>query len=188
MVPIIVFILFKKKVHWSVWPSVILCIIGGYLLTNFYDSSVRTGDLLVIFGALFWSLHIIFISELIQDFNLPISIGLIQTFIVSLFSFFVGFLIEEIEFTNILNEKFEILYAGVLSGGFAFVLQIYAQKKINPAPAAIIFSLEGVFATVAAWILLNQILNINNVLGCIFILLGVLTSQLIPEIKNSNNK
>ena len=62
------------------------------------------------------------------------------------------------------------------------------KKKINPAPAAIIFSLEGVFATVAAWILLNQILNINNVLGCIFILLGVLTSQLIPEIKNSNNK
>ena len=55
---------------------------------------------------------------------------------------------------------------------------------INPAPAAIIFSLEGVFATIAAWFLLNQILDINNVLGCIFILSGVLLSQLLPLVKN----
>ena len=183
MVPLIVFILFKKKVHWSVWPSVILCVMGGYLLTNFYDASVRMGDLLVVAGALFWSLHIIFIGELIHDFDLPVTIGLIQTFIVSSLSFLIGISYEDFVIENILNEKFEILYAGVLSGGFAFVLQIYAQKNINPAPAAIIFSLEGVFATIAAWFILNQILNINNILGCIFILAGVLLSQLMPPIK-----
>ena len=183
MVPLIVFILFKKKVHWSVWPSVILCVMGGYLLTNFYDASVRMGDLLVVAGALFWSLHIIFIGELIHDFDLPVTIGLIQTFIVSSLSFLIGISYEDFVIENILNEKFEILYAGVLSGGFAFVLQIYAQKNINPAPAAIIFSLEGVFATIAAWFILNQILNINNILGCIFILAGVLLSQLMPSIK-----
>ena len=81
-----------------------------------------------------------------------------------------------------------ILYAGILSGGIAFVLQIYAQKNILPTPAAIIFSLEGVFATIAAWIILSQILNINNVLGCVFILVGVLFSQLLPEMKLSKNK
>ena len=183
MVPLIVFILFKKKVHWSVWPSVILCVMGGYLLTNFYDASVRMGDLLVVAGAIFWSLHIIFIGELIHDFDLPVTIGLIQTFIVSSLSFLIGISYEDFVIENILNEKFEILYAGVLSGGFAFVLQIYAQKNINPAPAAIIFSLEGVFATIAAWFILNQILNINNILGCIFILAGVLLSQLMPPIK-----
>jgi len=183
MVPLIVFILFKKKVHWSVWPSVILCVMGGYLLTNFYDASVRMGDLLVVAGAIFWSLHIIFIGELIHDFDLPVTIGLIQTFIVSSLSFLIGITYEDFVIENILNEKFEILYAGVLSGGFAFVLQIYAQKNINPAPAAIIFSLEGVFATIAAWFILNQILNTNNILGCIFILAGVLLSQLMPFIK-----
>ena len=183
MVPLIVFILFKKKVHWSVWPSVILCVMGGYLLTNFYDASVRMGDLLVVAGAIFWSLHIIFIGELIHDFDLPVTIGLIQTFIVSSLSFLIGISYEDFVIENILNEKFEILYAGVLSGGFAFVLQIYAQKNINPAPAAIIFSLEGVFATIAAWFILNQILNTNNILGCIFILAGVLLSQLMPPIK-----
>jgi len=183
MVPLIVFILFKKKIHWSVWPSVILCVMGGYLLTNFYDASVRMGDLLVVAGAIFWSLHIIFIGELIHDFDLPVTIGLIQTFIVSSLSFLIGITYEDFVIENILNEKFEILYAGVLSGGFAFVLQIYAQKNINPAPAAIIFSLEGVFATIAAWFILNQILNTNNILGCIFILAGVLLSQLMPPIK-----
>ena len=183
MVPIIVFILFRKKVHWSVWPSVILCVMGGYLLTDFYDATVRMGDLLVILGALFWSLHIIFIGELINDFDLPITVGLIQTFIVSFLSYIIGISHEQFIFENILNEKFEILYAGILSGGFAFVLQIYAQKNINPAPAAIIFSLEGVFATIAAWFILNQILNINNILGCLFILSGVLLSQLVPKIK-----
>ena len=88
--------------------------------------------------------------------------------------------------SNILNEIDSILYAGILSGGFAFVLQIYAQKNISPAPAAIIFSLEGVFATIAAWFLLDQILGVNNLLGCFFILCGVLLSQLLPLIKKTN--
>ena len=57
------------------------------------------------------------------------------------------------------------------------------KKNITPAPAAIIFSLEGVFATIAAWFLLNQILGINNLFGCFFILCGVLLSQLLPLIK-----
>ena len=68
----------------------------------------------------------------------------------------------------------------MLSGGIAFTLQIYAQKNISPAPAGIIFSLEGVFATIAAWIILNQILDINNVIGCFLIVCGVLFSQLLP--------
>ena len=85
------------------------------------------------------------------------------------------------------KEIVSILYAGILSGGLAFVLQIYAQRNITPAPAAIIFSLEGVFATVAAWFLLNQILGLNNLLGCFFILCGVLLSQLLPLIKKPSN-
>ena len=157
LVPFVLYILYRKKVHWSVWPSVLLCVVGGYLLTNFYDASVRKGDILVLICALFWSLH-------------PLMNKLLLVY-------------ETFTISNILSETYEILYAGVLSGGFAFVLQIYAQKNISPAPAAIIYSLEGVFATIAAWIILNQILNIDNILGCLFILAGVLLSQLMPEFK-----
>ena len=170
MVPIIIFIFKKDFLHWSVWPSVILCLIGGYLLTNFQDATVRLGDTLVVLGALFWSTHIIFTGMIVKKYNLPLTIGAIQTLLVALFSFIIGLFSEEFVIANILNEIDSILYAGILSGGFAFVLQIYAQRNITPAPAAIIFSLEGVFATIAAWFLLNQILGINNLLGCFFIL------------------
>ena len=185
MVPIIVFLFKKKSIHWSVWPSVILCLIGGYLLTNFYDATVRLGDGLVLLGALFWSTHIIFTGMIVTRYNLPLTIGALQTLIVAILSFIVCSIYEEFILVNILNEIDSILYAGVLSGGFAFVLQIYAQRNIAPAPAAIIFSLEGVFATVAAWFLLNQILDINNIFGCIFILCGVLLSQILPLIRKT---
>ena len=183
MVPIIIFLFKKKSIHWSVWPSVVLCLIGGYLLTNFHDATVRLGDTLVVLGALFWSTHIIFTGIIVTKYNLPLTLGAIQTLIVALFSFIIGLIYEEFIIDNILNEIDSILYAGILSGGFAFVLQIYAQKNITPAPAAIIFSLEGVFATIAAWFLLNQILGLNNLLGCFFILCGVLLSQLLPLVK-----
>ena len=186
MVPIIIFIFKKDFLHWSVWPSVILCLIGGYLLTNFQDATVRLGDTLVILGALFWSTHIIFTGMIVKKYNLPLTIGAIQTLLVALFSFIIGLFSEEFVIDNILNEIDSILYAGILSGGFAFVLQIYAQRNITPAPAAIIFSLEGVFATIAAWFLLNQILGINNLLGCFFILSGVLLSQLVPLLRKAN--
>ncbi len=183
MVPIIIFFLFKKNIHWSVWPSSVLCVIGGYLLTNFQDATIRFGDTLVVICAIFWALHIIFIGIIIEKFNVPILIGIIQTLVVSVLSLILGLIFEEFILENILIHKFQILYAGILSGGIAFVLQIYAQKNISSAPAAIIFSLEGVFATIAAWIILSQILDFNNIIGCLFILIGVLISQLVPQIK-----
>ena len=185
MVPIIIFLFKQQSIHWSVWPSVILCLIGGYLLTNFQDATVRLGDNLVVLGALFWSTHIIFTGIIVKKYDLPLTLGAVQTLIVALFSFIVGSIYEEFIYSDILKEINSILYAGILSGGFAFVLQIYAQKNISPAPAAIIFSLEGVFATIAAWILLSQILDINNLIGCLFILFGVLLSQLMPILKKN---
>jgi len=183
MVPFIIFFIYKKPIHWSIWPSVFLCVMGGYLLTNFYSATVRIGDALVIIGAFFWSTHIIFTGKIIEDYNLPLTIGAIQTLIVAFLSLIIALIFEDFIWSNIIKEKFQILYAGILSGGLAFVLQIYAQKNISPAPSAIIFSLEGVFATIAAWILLSQVLDINNLFGCLFILLGVLFSQLVPIFK-----
>ena len=180
MVPIILFVFYSKSIHWSIWPSVILCVAGVYLLSDFRNATVRLGDGLVILCAVFWSLHIIFIGKFIKNFNLPLFFGSLQALVVSLFSIFFAFFFETITFANILNESVSIIYAGVMSGGIAFTLQIYAQKNISPAPSAIIFSLESVFATIAAWIILDQVLGINNLIGCTFILIGVIFSQLLP--------
>ena len=183
MVPIILFLFFSKSLHWSIWPSVLFCVIGVYLLSDFSNTTVRLGDSLVIICALFWSLHIIFIGIFIKNFNLPLFFGALQALIVSFFSIIFAIFFETITISNILNESLSIIYAGALSGGIAFTLQIYAQKNISAAPAAIIFSLEGVFAAIAAWIILGQILGINNIIGCLFILIGVMLSQLAPMAK-----
>ena len=180
MVPIILFFIYSKSIHWSIWPSVLFCLFGVYLLSDFSDATIRLGDGLVILCALFWALHIIFIGNFIKNFNLPLFFGALQALVVSFFSFIFAIFFETITISNILNESISIIYAGVLSGGIAFTLQIYAQKNISPAPAGIIFSLEGVFATIAAWIILDQILGFNNIVGCILILFGLLFSQIVP--------
>ena len=76
-----------------------------------------------------------------------------------------------------------VIYAGALSGGIAFTLQMFAQKNIEEAPAAIIYSLEGVFAAIAGWIILNQFLTTNNMIGCFLILVAVISSQISPSTK-----
>ena len=188
LVPIIVYFLFSERLHWSIWPSVLACVTGGYLLSDFNNSAVRFGDALVLIGALFWALHIIYIGKIIQRFDLPFFIALIQNLIVAVLSFILVMLFEEIDFSKIKLETIEILYAGVLSGGAAFALQIFGQKNISAAPAAIVMSLEGAIAAIAAWIILNQILGLDNIIGCTLILFGVLFSQLYPiyESKTKN--
>ena len=180
MVPIIIYFLFSKKIHWAVWPSVIFCVVGVYFLSNFNNSAIRYGDSLVIVGALFWALHIIYIGKIIEHFDLPFFIALLQNIIVAVFSLILVIIFEEINFSKIKLETFEILYAGILSGGAAFALQIFGQRNIASAPAAIIMSLEGVFAIIAAWIILDQVLDINSIIGCCLILFGVLLSQIVP--------
>ena len=180
MVPIIIFFMFSEKLHWSIWPSALACVVGGYFLTEFNDATVRLGDTLVLIGAIFWALHIIYIGRLVSKFDLPFFIALLQNLVVAVLSFLLVVIFEKIDFSKIILETYEILYAGVLSGGVAFVLQLFGQRHISPAPAAIVMSLEGVFATISAWIILNQILGFGNIIGCLLILFGVLFSQLIP--------
>ena len=180
MVPIIVYFLFSERLHWSIWPSVFACIVGGYLLSDIGDVNIRFGDGLVLIGALFWALHIIYIGKIINQFDLPFFIALLQNLVVAALSFILVIIFEEINFSKIKLETVEILYAGVLSGGAAFALQLFGQRNISASPAAIVMSLEGVFAAISAWIILNQFLGLNNIMGCMLILGGVLLSQLAP--------
>ena len=90
-----------------------------------------------------------------------------------------AFSLETPKFSNIQIEWFEIVYTGVFSAGIGYTLQIIAQSKASPAPAAIILSMESVFGTLAAWILLNQVLDLNKILGCLAIFVGVIIVQFL---------
>ncbi len=184
LVPILLFFIYASKVHWSIWPSIGLCIFGVYLLSDFSNSEVMLGDALVILCSVFWALHIIFAGKFMETFNIPIFFAALQALLVGALSLLFSYFFEEIKFSNILLESSSIVYAGVLSGGIAFTLQMFAQKNIEEAPAAIIYSLEGVFAALAGWIILNQFLDLSNIIGCILILIAVIFSQLAPSSKN----
>ena len=183
LVPVILFIIYKKKVHWSIWPSILLCIIGVYFLSDFSNSKILLGDSLVILCSVFWALHIIFAGKFMEKFNIPVFFAAVQAFLVGTYSLLFALLFEDVNISNILLENYSIIYAGFLSGGIAFTLQMYAQKNIEETPAAIIYSLEGVFAALAGWIILNQILDINNIVGCFLILIAVILSQTTPSLK-----
>ena len=180
IVPAISYFLFSKKIHWSVWPSVFVCIIGGFLLTEINNVTVRLGDSLVLLGAFFWAFHIVYLSKFLKLFNYPIAITMGACLIGSIIAFIPSLVFENITLGNLLMEKNELLYAGVLSSGIAFLLQAYSQQNLSPAPVAIIFSLEGVFAAIFGWILLNQFLSDLKIFGIILILIAVIFSQLAP--------
>ena len=180
IVPVLSYYLFSKKIHWSVWPAVLVCIIGGFLLTELDNITVRLGDTLVLLGAFFWAFHIVFISKFLKIFNYPMTIAMGQCLLGSLIAFVPSIAMENVSLANLLMEKEELLYAGVLSSGIAFLLQIYSQQNLSPAPVAIIFSLEGVFAAIFGWILLSQFLSEMKIFGIVLILSAVIFSQLSP--------
>ena len=180
IVPFISYFIFSKKIHWSIWPAVILCVIGGFLLSELKNISVRYGDALGVLSAFCWALHIIYISKIIKFFNFPITIAMSQCFIAFLFTVIPMIVYEDVSITNIFKDAYEILYVGILSSGLAFLLQTYTLQNLTPAPAAIVFSLEGVFAALFAWLILDQFLNEIKILGIFLILFSVIFSQIIP--------
>ena len=188
LVPLLLFFMYSQKVHWSIWPSIGLCVYGVYLLSNFSDAEIMKGDALVILCSLFWAFHIIFAGKFMKVFDIPMFYAALQAIFVATLSIISAYTFEDVILSNILLESSSIIYAGVLSGGIAFTLQMFAQKNIEEAPAAIIYSLEGVFAVIAAWIILDQILDIDNIIGCILILMAVIFSQLAPEINKTKYK
>ena len=186
IVPFMSYFIFSKKIHWSIWPAVVFCLIGGFLLSELKNVSVRYGDTLGVLSAFCWALHIIYISKILKFFNFPITIAMSQCFVAFMFTILPMFLFENPSFNNIFKDIYEILYVGILSSGLAFLLQTYSLQNLTPAPAAIVFSLEGVFAAIFAWLILDQFLNELKILGIFLILFAVIFSQIIPIYDKKN--
>ena len=179
-VAIISRIFLKKQIHWIIWIAILLCLYGSYLLSSNQSLDIQKSDSLLFIAAFFFALHIIFIDIFMKKLNSPFTFGSFQYFLVFLFSFIVAIATENPTLSNMRIEWFEILYTGILSAGVGYTLQIMAQHKASPAPAAIILSMESVFATIAGWLILYQVLDLNKILGCIAIFVGVIIVQFIP--------
>lgn len=173
----------KKRVSLLIWLCVVLSVSGLYLLCMTEDSfSLAYGDLLVLVCAILFSFHI-----LIIDYFSPrgdgVVIACIQLFVCGILSGVVMLLTENPSIQNILDAKWSILYAGVLSSGVAFTLQIIAQKDVNPTVASLIMCLESVVAVLAGWVILGQDLSQRELFGCILMFIAIVLAQLPMPIK-----
>ena len=175
--------IFRSQLHWIVWIAVLLCLYGSYLLSSNQSLDIQKSDSLLFIAAFCFAVHIIVVDIFMKQFYSPFTFGFIQYVIVFLLSMILAFNLETPTFENIKVEWFEIIYTGVLSAGIGYTLQIIAQSKASPAPAAIILSMESVFGALAAWILINQVLDANKILGCLAIFIGVIIVQLVQTNK-----
>jgi drug/metabolite transporter (DMT)-like permease len=181
LTPIVSLLVFSKEVHWSIWPSAIICFIGSLFLSEINNVTVRFGDSLVIISAFFWAFHMIYIAKTLEFFNFPITLAMTQSLFASLFAIIPALAFEELILSSIFKESYEILYVGLLSSSLAFLLQAYSLQNLSATAAAIIFSLEGVFAAILGWIILDQYLNEIKIFGIFLIVSAVIFSQLIPS-------
>ena len=166
----------------NVWISVVLAVAGLYLLSAFGVSSINIGDLLVLGCACGFAVQILLVDRLGKTLD-GLRLNLVQFLVSTVFSCAAMFLFEEPVWANITACAVPLLYPGVLSSALAFRLQILAQQKLPPAPASLIMSLESVFAVLAGWLLLHQVLSVNEMLGCALVFASVLLSQWEPKSK-----
>ena len=174
----------KKKVGIKVWLGVVLATIGLYMLCMTSESfSLSKGDFLVLICAGFFSLHILIIDYFSPKVD-GVRMSCIQFFVCGVISTAIAFVFENPSFSAILSGWLPILYAGVLSCGVAYTLQIVGQKNMDPTVASLILSLESVFSVLAGWVILHQTLSVRELFGCVLMFLAIILAQL-PEKGNS---
>ena len=168
---------FKKKVPGIIWFCVALSVVGLYLLCMTEGSfTLAYGDFLVFICAILFSAHI-----LIIDYFSPkgdgVIIACIQFFVCGILSGIIMPFVETVTVGNIVAAGFPILYAGVLSSGIAYTLQIVAQKDVNPTVASLILCLESVVSALAGWVILHEALTIRELLGCVLMFVAIVLAQ-----------
>lgn len=173
----------KKKVGAKVWTGVMLAAIGLYLLCMTSENfSISKGDFLVLICAGFFSLHILIIDYFSPKVD-GVRMSCIQFFVCGVISMVIAFIFETPSLSGIFAGWIPILYAGVLSCGVAYTLQILGQKNMDPTVASLILSLESVFSVLAGWIILHQTLSGREIMGCVLMFLAIILAQLPGKAK-----
>ena len=181
LVPILNFLLFKKKNSWLVWLAVLFGVGGMYLLCVKEDFSLTRGDMLVCICALMFSGHILCCDYFVKRAN-PIELAAIQFTTAAVVSAGIAFCIETPHWAGILSAAVPILYCGVVSGGIGYTLQIVAQKFTDPTIASLLMSLESVFAVIAGAVLLGEQMSSRELLGCVVLFAATILVQIpLPE-------
>lgn len=164
------------------WAGSALAMAGMYLLSVTESMSIGKGDLLVLASAFFWAAHVIVVGKLTRGIAAvdAVILSSIQFATCSLASLAGAVVVEDITLAGLRGGIIPLLYGGLMSVGVAYTLQVVAQRDARPAPAAIILSLEAVFAVLTGWLLLGETLTLQALIGCALMLGGMIWSQIRP--------
>ena len=184
LVPILGIFL-KKRVSVQIWISVVIAIIGLYLLCMKGSFYLGQGDFLVLLCSLCFALHILVIDHFTDKVS-GVKLSCIQFFVCGLLSCILMFLFEKPAVSDILSAWLPIVYAGVFSSGVAYTLQIIGQKGTDPTITSLILSLESVVSVLAGWIILGQSLTPREILGCLLMFGAIILAQVAPVQKASS--
>jgi len=174
LVPFVLLIGWKEKPHWLSILAVGMAGTGAFLLSTGGRLDVQKGDALELVGALFWALHVVVLGKFASKFE-PTSFSVGQLLVCGFMNFILGLFVEQPVFTWPLAGA--AVYTAVMSLGLCYTLQVWAQKHTPPSDAALILSLESVFAVIAGWLLLSELLTGIQVFGSVLIFFGVGLSQ-----------
>jgi drug/metabolite transporter (DMT)-like permease len=169
-------LLWGQRAGWGRWLGALLAISGLYFLTITEQLTIGRGDALVLVGAFFWTAHVQILGWLSPRTD-AIRLACIQFAVCALLSLTAAFILESVSLAAILATAVPILYGGLFSVGIAYTLQVVAQREAHPAHAAIILSLEGVFAVLGGWLLIAETLSPRGLLGCALMLAGMISAQ-----------
>jgi len=167
----------KQRLNLNMGLGAIIAAIGLYYLSITEQFTISIGDLLELVGAVFWSVHILLIDRYSRRMDM-LKLSLIQMVTSAILSLGIAVVIESIAWETISQVMIPILYGGILSAGVAYTLQIVGQKNAQPSQAAIILSLEAVFAAIGGYWLLHEQMGTRGLIGCLLMLLGMLLPQL----------
>ena len=182
LVPIIGIFL-KHRIGANVWVAALLAVSGLYFLSINENFSISQGDAYELIGAFFWATHILLIDNLTKKMD-PIQISFVQFAACSILSLIVSGFTEKTTLDLVFQASTMLFYSGVCSVGIAYTLQVVAQKHAKPSHAALILSMETVFASIGGFLILGEKLSPRGILGCFLMLSGILISQLqFPERK-----
>ena len=177
IVPILGLCLRQKIGRWTVIGS-ILAVLGLYFLSIKEDFSMGWGETMVLIGAFFWAVHVQVIGTANKRNLNPIKLALVQYLVCAALNLLLSLVFETFHLDQVILASGAILYAGIVSVGIAFTLQVIAQKKVEPSRAAIILNLEAVFAVLAGWLFFTELLTMKEWLGCGLMFLGMILSQM----------
>tara|TARA_B100000787_G_scaffold50955_1_gene36796 strand:- start:966 stop:1880 length:915 start_codon:yes stop_codon:yes gene_type:complete len=172
---------FRMKTGLGTWLGAAIALWGLYLLSINEDFTLSKGDTLQLICAVAFAGHVLMIGYLASRMD-TVKLSLVQFFVAGLLAMILALYFEQLTWGMIKSTAVPLLFAGVMSTGIAYTLQTIAQQHAHPSHAAIILSSEGVFAVIGGFLLLNEVLPAQGLLGCGLILAGMLMSQLMPRL------